>query len=82
MKTDTENLQRAALHPLDQFRAFVALREKVQGDDGGWLEDPALLDRVVREKVQAEAEAIATESWKWIEVSLDLAYGYATVCGG
>lgn len=28
-----ENMQRAALHPLDQFRAFVALREKGQGDE-------------------------------------------------
>ena len=26
-----ENMQRAALHPLDQFHAFVALREKGQG---------------------------------------------------
>ena len=28
-----ENMQRTALHPLDQFRAFVALREKGQGDE-------------------------------------------------
>lgn len=28
-----ENIQHAALHPLDQFRAFVALREKGQGDE-------------------------------------------------
>ncbi|ATG37759.1 ParB/RepB/Spo0J family partition protein (plasmid) [Phaeobacter piscinae] len=28
-----ENMQRAALHPLDQFRVFVALREKGQGDE-------------------------------------------------
>ncbi len=28
-----ENMRRAALHPLDQFRAFVALREKGQGDE-------------------------------------------------
>ncbi len=28
-----ENMQRAALHPLDQDRAFVALREKGQGDE-------------------------------------------------
>lgn len=48
------------------------LHELVQGDDGGWLEDPALLDRLMTEKLQAEAGAIATEGWKWIEVSLDL----------
>ena len=28
-----ENMQRVALHPLDQFRAFVTLREKGQGDE-------------------------------------------------
>ncbi|MAQ45086.1 MAG: DNA-binding protein, partial [Confluentimicrobium sp.] len=53
------------------------LHDLFQGDDGGWLENPALLDRLVSEKLQAEAEAIATEGWKWIEVSLDLPYGYS-----
>ncbi len=53
------------------------LHDLFQGDDGGWLEDPALLDRLVSEKLRAEAEAIATEGWKWIEVSLDLPYGYS-----
>ena len=52
------------------------LHDLFQGDDGGWLEDPALLDCLVSGKLQAEAGAIATESWKWIEVSLDLPYGY------
>jgi ParB family chromosome partitioning protein len=28
-----ENMQRVALHPLDQFRAFLALREKGQGEE-------------------------------------------------
>ena len=55
----------------------VVLRDLFQGDDGGWLEDPALLDRLVAQKLQAEAEAIATEGWKWIEVSIDLPYGYS-----
>ena len=38
---------------------------------------PALLDRLVTEKLQAEAETVAVEGWKWIEVALDLAYGYS-----
>jgi ParB family chromosome partitioning protein len=29
-----ENVQRAPLHPLDQFRAFLALREKGQSEEG------------------------------------------------
>ena len=53
------------------------LHDLFQADDGGWLEDPALLDRLVSEKLQAEAEAIAPEGWKWIEVSLDLPFGYS-----
>ena len=37
------------------------LHDLFQGDDGGWLEDPARLDRLVSEKLQAIAEAIAKE---------------------
>ncbi len=55
----------------------VVLRDLFQGDDGGWLEDPALLDRLVADKLQAEAEALASEGWKWIEVATDLPYGYS-----
>ena len=55
----------------------VVVRDLFQGDDGGWLEDPALLDRLVADKLQAEAEGIACEGWKWIEVSVDLPYGYS-----
>jgi hypothetical protein len=29
----TENVQRAPLHPLDQFRAFLALREKSMSEE-------------------------------------------------
>jgi len=53
------------------------LHDLFQGDDGGWFEDSALLDRLVSEKLQVEAEALANEGWKWIEVSLDLPYGYS-----
>jgi ParB family transcriptional regulator, chromosome partitioning protein len=55
----------------------TVLRDLFQGDDGGWLEDVALLDRLVAERLQAEAEAISSEGWKWIEVALDLPYGYS-----
>ena len=55
----------------------IVLRDLFQGDDGGWFEDPALLDRLVADKLQAEAQAIAADGWKWIEVSTDLPYGYS-----
>ncbi|SEO22361.1 chromosome partitioning protein, ParB family [Pseudorhodobacter antarcticus] len=53
------------------------LHDLFQGDDGGWLEDPALLDRFVTERLQIEAETLVPEGWKWIEVSVDLPYGYS-----
>jgi ParB family transcriptional regulator, chromosome partitioning protein len=52
-------------------------RDLFQGDDGGWLEDPALLDRLAAEKLQAEAQALVSEGWKWIEVATDLPYGFS-----
>lgn len=55
----------------------VVLRDLFQNNDGGWLEDPALLDRLVTEKLQAEAEALVSEGWKWIEAAPDLPYGYS-----
>ena len=52
------------------------VRDLFQDDDGGWLQDPALLDRLVAEKLTAEAEAIASEGWKWIEVAVSFPYGH------
>jgi len=53
------------------------LRDLFQGDDGGWLQDVALVDRLVAEKLEREAEAIRSEGWKWIEIAPDFAYGHA-----
>ncbi|WP_244560316.1 ParB/RepB/Spo0J family partition protein [Bosea sp. TND4EK4] len=54
----------------------TALRDLFQGDDGGWLQDVALVDRMVAEKLKADSEAVAAEGWKWIEVAPDFAYGH------
>jgi len=61
--------------------AYVAaggavLRDLFQGDDGGWLSDVALVDRMVAEKLKREADGITTEGWKWIEVAPDFPYGH------
>jgi ParB family chromosome partitioning protein len=53
------------------------LRDLFQGDDGGWLQDVALVDEMVAAKLKAESEAIAAEGWKWIEVAPDFAYGHS-----
>ncbi|MBB3773521.1 ParB family chromosome partitioning protein [Angulomicrobium tetraedrale] len=52
------------------------LRDLFQGDDGGWLQDVVLVDRLVAEKLKAEADAVTTEGWKWIEMAPDFAYGH------
>src|SRR5216683_2883515 len=54
----------------------VVLRDLFEDDDGGWLEDVVLLDRLATEKLAAAAEEIATEGWKWIEVANDFPYGH------
>ncbi len=62
--------------------AYVAaggavLRDLFQGDDGGWLQDVSLVDQMVSTKLKTDADMIAAEGWKWIEVAPDLAYGHA-----
>jgi ParB family chromosome partitioning protein len=41
-----------------------------------WLQDPALLDRLVIEKLQADAETLQAEGWRWIAVATDFPYGH------
>ncbi len=54
----------------------IVLRDLFEADSGGWLQDPALLDRLVGEKLRASADVIAAEGWKWIVVDVDLPYGH------
>jgi len=52
------------------------MNDLFQGDGGGWLQDVALVERLVAEKLQQQADAIRAEGWKWIEVAVDLPYGH------
>ena len=52
------------------------LRDLFQTDDGGWLQDAALLETMVTEKLSEETEAIRAEGWHWIEVGTDFPYGH------
>ena len=56
----------------------AVMRDLFQQDDGGWLQDPALLDRLVVEKLASEAEALRGEGWKWIEVAAEFPYGHTS----
>ncbi|WP_066625670.1 ParB/RepB/Spo0J family partition protein [Brevundimonas vesicularis] len=50
----------------------TVLRDLFTEDGGGWLDDPALLDRLVSEKLAELAdEARQREGWKWAEAGSD-----------
>ena len=70
--------RRAQFVGLDAYEQAggVVLRDLFEHDDGGWLQDVPLLDRLVTEKLKAEAETIAAEGWKWIAVAVDFPYGH------
>ena len=43
-------------------------RDLFTEDQGGWLTDPLLLDRLVTERLTTTAEAVRAEGWGWVEV--------------
>ncbi|MGE3993019.1 ParB N-terminal domain-containing protein [Pseudorhodoplanes sp.] len=52
------------------------MRDLFQQDDGGWLQDPVLLDQLVGEKLARETNVVRAEGWKWIEAAIDFPYGH------
>ena len=78
-KTVRASDKRAVFVGLDVYEAAggIVLRDLFQQDDGGWLESVTLLDSLVATKLKAEAEQVAAEGWKWIEVATEFPYGHA-----
>ncbi|AQS89160.1 ParB-like domain-containing protein [Neoasaia chiangmaiensis NBRC 101099] len=61
--------------------AYVAaggriMRDLFAPDGGGWLEDVAILDRLVQEKLAAAVETIRAEGWKWVEAALSFPWNH------
>jgi ParB family chromosome partitioning protein len=57
----------------------VVMRDLFNEDNGGWLQDPALLEQLVFEKLNADAEFLkAEEGWKWIDAAIDFHYGHTS----
>ena len=52
------------------------LRDLFEADHGGWLQDAGLLEKLVAEKLEREAEAVREEGWKWIEVATEFPYSH------
>ena len=71
--------KRAQFVGIDAYEAAggAIMRDLFQQDDGGWLQDPVLLDRLVGEKLARENNAVRAEGWKWIEFAIDFPYGHA-----
>src|SRR3546814_17606311 len=47
------------------------MRDLFEHDDGGWLTDPALLDRLVDEKLAADGERNGAAGWKWVAAAVE-----------
>ena len=56
----------------------IVMCDLFEQDNGGWLQDPALLEQLVLEKLTADAEALkADEGWKWVDSAIDFHFGHA-----
>lgn len=45
-----------------------------EGDDSVFLQDTALLDRLIAEKLQRVAQSVTKEGWKWLEAHAEFGY--------
>ncbi|WP_114215813.1 ParB/RepB/Spo0J family partition protein [Ochrobactrum sp. 3-3] len=69
--------KRAVFVGIDAYEAAggIVMRDLFESDDGGWLQDVGLLDRLVSEKLTTIADEIATHGWKWVEAAVSIPYG-------
>lgn len=70
--------RRALFVGLDAYIAAggSVMRDLFEADDGGWLQDAALLDRLVADKFEAEAQVLRERGWKWVAVAVEFPYGH------
>lgn len=80
-------LTRALVEATDRRALFIGkaayeaaggaiVRDLFGPEDGGYLADSLLLDRLVAEKLDAEAEKLKQEGWAWVEVLPENDYEY------
>lgn len=71
--------KRARFIGIDAYEAAggPVLRDLFSDENGGWLQDVTLLDRLVDDKLRTVADEIAGQGWKWIDAAVELPYGYA-----
>ncbi|MEQ1640860.1 MAG: ParB/RepB/Spo0J family partition protein, partial [Novosphingobium sp.] len=51
------------------------MRDLFSADGDGWLQDPALVEQLVGDKLATIAQEIGGEGWKWVEAAIDLPFG-------
>jgi ParB family transcriptional regulator, chromosome partitioning protein len=57
----------------------AVMRDLFEHDNGGWLQDPALLEQLVLENLGTDADALkAREGWKWVDAAFDFPYGHTS----
>ncbi len=69
--------RRVAFAGLDAYQAAggTVQRDLFSEDGGGWIADPVLLERLVAERMEREAEAVRAEGWAWVAIGADAQAG-------
>ena len=77
-KTVHASDRRALFVGADAYKAAggIIIRDLFDEDDGGYLQDVPLLERLVSEKLAAEADAIKAEGWGWVEAAVDFPWNH------
>jgi len=65
--------RRVAFAGLDAYQAAggTVQRDLFSEDRGGWIADAGLLERLVAERMEREAEQVRAEGWRWVAIGPD-----------
>jgi len=65
--------RRVAFAGLDAYQAAggTVQRDLFSEDGGGWIADADLLERLVAERMEREAEQVRAEGWRWVAIGPD-----------
>ncbi len=65
--------RRVTFAGLDAYQAAggAVQRDLFSEDGGGWIADAGLLERLVAERMEREAEQVRAEGWRWVAIGPD-----------
>jgi ParB family chromosome partitioning protein len=75
--TDDKRVRYFGLDKYVEAGGYVR-RDLFDEQDGGYLEDTALVDRLFTEQLKADGEKIGAEGWKWVQVSSSFPVGHTS----